>query len=155
MDALAKSGNSDAIHFPRVHFADAPFDFSFSGVKTSIINYAHNAEQTGRELNKPDVAASFSKAICEILTEKAILAVNTVDLPQKKLVVAGGVAANSMLRKMISDAAEKNGVSLYIPDISLCGDNGAMIASQGFFEYVSGKRAESDLNAFATESIEL
>ena len=155
MDALARSGNSDAIHFPRVHFADAPFDFSFSGVKTSIINYAHNAEQTGRELNKPDVAASFSKAICEILTEKAILAVNTVDLPQKKLVVAGGVAANSMLRKMISDAAEKNGVSLYIPDISLCGDNGAMIASQGFFEYVSGKRAESDLNAFATESIEL
>ena len=155
MDALAKSGNPDAISFPRVRFADAPFDFSFSGIKTSIINYAHNAEQTGKEINKPDVAASFSKAVCEILTEKAILAVNSVKLPHKKLVVAGGVAANSMLRKMITKEAEKNGVSLYIPDISLCGDNGAMIASQGYFEYISGKTASSDLNAFATESIEL
>ncbi len=155
MDALAKLGDPDSIYFPRVHFHDAPFDFSFSGVKTSIINYVHNAEQTGKELNKPDVAASFSRAICEILTEKAVLAVNSFDLPQKKLVVAGGVAANSMLRKMISEEADKNGITLYIPDIPLCGDNGAMIASQGYYEYCSGNIASSDLNAFATESIEL
>ena len=155
MDALAKNGNPDAVYFPRVHFPDAPFDFSFSGVKTSIINYAHNAEQTGKELNKPDIAASFSKAICEILTEKAVLAANTLNLPKKKLVVAGGVAANSMLRKMITDSAAKNGISLYIPDISLCGDNAAMIASQGYYEYSAGNISSSDLNAFATESIEL
>ena len=155
MDALAKLGDPDSIYFPRVHFHDAPFDFSFSGVKTSIINYVHNAEQTGKELNKPDVAASFSKAICEILTEKAVFAVNYFNLPQKKLVVAGGVAANSMLRKMISEEADKNGITLYIPDIPLCGDNGAMIASQGYYEYCSGNIASSDLNAFATESIEL
>lgn len=155
MDALAKEGDPDAIHFPRVHFADAPFDFSFSGVKTSIINYAHNAAQTGKELNNPDVAASFSKAVCEILTEKAVLAVNTLDLPDKRLVVAGGVAANSMLRSMITAAAKKNGISLYIPDLSLCGDNAAMIAAQGFYEYSIGRVASTDLNAFATESIEL
>lgn len=154
IDKLAKTGNPDAVHFPRVHFQDAPFDFSFSGVKTSIINYAHNAEQVGAEINKPDVAASFSKAVCEILTEKAVLAVNTLSLPGKKLVVAGGVAANSMLRAMISDAARKNNISLFTPDISLCGDNAAMIASQGFYEFSAGKCASTDLNAFATESIE-
>ena len=154
MDALAKTGDPDAIRFPRVHFQDAPFDFSFSGVKTSIINYAHNAAQSGKEINKADVAASYSKAVCEILTEKAVLAVNSLSVDKKKLVVAGGVAANSMLREMLINETGKNGIALYMPDLSLCGDNGAMIASQGYYEFLAGKTASTDLNAFATESIE-
>jgi len=154
MDKLAKNGNPHAVRFPQVRFSETPFDFSFSGIKTAMINYAHNAEQTGIEINKEDASASFSHAICSVLTEKAVLAVNTYEMPEKKLVVAGGVAANSMLRRYLTEASEKEKINLYFPEISLCGDNAAMIASQGYYEYLIGRNSDTSLNAFATESIE-
>ena len=158
IDALAKSGDPYAIDFPKVYFKDTPYDFSFSGVKTAVINYAHNAEQAGRELNKADVAASFSRAVCSVLTEKATAAVN--DLSEslgagKRLVVAGGVSANSVLRSYLARSAEENGFKLYLPPLSLCGDNAAMIAAQGYYEYLSGNVADETLNAYATKSIEM
>lgn len=157
IDALSKFGNPYAIDFPKVYFKDSPYDFSFSGVKTAVINYVHNAEQSGREINKADVAASFSRAVCSVLTEKATAAVN--DLAEtlgagKRLVVAGGVSANSTLRSYLTKSAEEYGFELYMPPISLCGDNAAMIASQGYYEYISGNVADESLNAFATKSIE-
>ena len=155
IDRLAKDGDRYAIKFPQVRFADKPYDFSFSGVKTSVINYVHNAEQRanqhGTEINKADVAASFSHAVCSILTEKAILA---AEHEGKKLVLAGGVAANSMLREYLTRAAESKGISLYIPPLSICGDNAAMIAAQGYYEYLSGNIADCSLNAYACKSIE-
>ena len=154
---MAKSGDPYAIDFPKVYFKDSPYDFSFSGVKTAVINYSHNAEQAGRELNKADVAASFSRAVCTVLTEKATAAVK--DLSEslgagKRLVVAGGVSANSVLRSYLARSAEKNGFDLYLPPLSLCGDNAAMIASQGYYEYLAGNVANETLNAYATKSIE-
>lgn len=158
IDALAKSGDPHAIEFPKVGFKDAPYDFSFSGVKTAVINYVHNAEQTGAEINKADVAASFSRAVCSVLTEKATAAVKELSDSLgagKKLVVAGGVSANSVLRSYLKRSAKENGFSLYLPELQLCGDNGAMIASQGYYEYLAGNVADESLNAYATESIEL
>lgn len=149
MDALAKNGNENAIQFPRVCFKDAPYDFSFSGVKTSVINYLHNAQQKDLEICREDVAASYSAAICSVLRDKAVMAVN--DFGKDRLVIAGGVSANSMLRRYLS---EVNGIKMFFPDLSLCGDNGAMIASQGYYEYLAGNVAGPELNAFACKSIE-
>lgn len=151
IDSLSKEGNRFAIKFPQVHFADKPYDFSFSGVKTAVINYVHNAQQHGIEINRADVAASFSHAICSVLTEKAVAAALHGN---RKLVLAGGVAANSMLREYMKEACDKNGVALYLPPVRICGDNAAMIAAQGYYEYLSGNIADTSLNAYACKSIE-
>ena len=143
----AETGNPDAIVFPKVHFKDAPYDFSFSGVKTAVVNFAHTARQRGEEINAPDLAASFTKAVCGVLTEKSVSAAkNTTG----KLVLAGGVSANKDLRRMMEESCKQEGIELFLPRPDLCGDNGAMVASQGYYELLAGNIAGSDLNAVAS-----
>ena len=152
MDKMAKDGNADAFKFPMPKVENCPYDFSFSGLKTSVINTIHNAEQKGVEINKADLGASFMKAVSNCLcknTEKAML-----DYGHKTLVIAGGVSANSVLRKDITELCKKHGWKLYLPELSLCGDNAAMVGSQGYYEYLSGNTAGLELNAFAGMSIE-
>lgn len=152
LDKVAENGNHLAFKLPRPVVHDAPYDFSFSGLKTAVINLIHNASQKGEELNKADVCASFRYAVVDCLTTNFLKAAD--DLKINKLVIAGGVSANSLLRKTLQAECEKRGYELYMPDKSLCGDNAAMVGSQGYYEYLSGNIAGTDLNAFATMSIE-
>ena len=152
VEAMAKNGNKEALRFPRVNFEDNPFDFSFSGVKTSVINYIHSKEQKQEKYSKEDVAASFTEAVCEVLSTKAAEA--TLKNNADTLVVAGGVAANSFLRDKLKKDCERRKLSLFLPELKYCGDNAAMIAAQGFFEYKKGNVAKTDLNAYANMSIE-
>ncbi len=151
MDKLAKEGNRSAVRFPRVHFDDSPYDFSFSGVKTAIINYLHNAEQKNEEINKADIAASYSDAVTDVLVHNFLAAAKEYNV--NTLAIAGGVSANSMLREKLLANIEKS-QKLYMPELSLCGDNAAMVGAQGYYEYLSGNVANIDLNARATASIE-
>ena len=130
----------------------SPYDFSFSGLKTAVINLIHNAAQKGGELPKADLCASFRKAVVDSLSDNFIRAAE--DMGYKKLVLAGGVSANSLLRRRISEECEKRGWSCYYPPVSLCGDNGAMVGAQGYYEYLSGNISGMELNARATMSIE-
>lgn len=150
MDKLARSGDPDAIKFPKVNFKDAPYDFSFSGVKTAIVNFVHTAKQRGEEMNAPDIAASYSNAVTQVLCDKFYLA--ATDLGHDTLVVAGGVSANSMLREKLQNALPK-GKKLYIPPLSLCGDNAAMVGAQGYYEFNAGFVAKYSQNAYATSDI--
>ena len=117
-----------------------------------MLNLLHNAAQKGEELNKADVCASFRYAVVNCLTTNFIKAAE--DLGVKKLVIAGGVSANSLLRRTLADECQKRGWQFYMPEKSLCGDNAAMVGSQGYYEFLSGRRAGTDLNAYATMSIE-
>ena len=128
------------------------YDFSFSGLKTAVINLIHNSAQKGVELNKADVCASFRYAVVDCLVTNFIKAAE--DLGQKKLVIAGGVSANSLLRRTLAEECKKRDWEMYMPEKSLCGDNAAMVGSQGYYEFLSGNIAGTDLNAFATMSIE-
>ena len=148
IDDLAQGGDDSKYQFPIAHVEGHPYDMSFSGLKTAVINLAHHAEQTGEELDRASLAASFTKAVSDSLVPRTMLAVNT--LGYGKLAVAGGVAANSRIRRDFQEAAEKGGVELFIPPLRLCGDNGAMIGAQGYYEYLAGTRAGSDLNAYAS-----
>ena len=151
LDKEARGGNINAYTFPKPRVDDNPLDFSFSGLKTSVINTIHNAKQKGEEISVKDLGASFLNAVVSSLethTEKAILQENS-----KTLVLAGGVSANSMLRERMSALAEKHGVKIYFPELSLCGDNAAMVAAQGYYEFSAGKRADMSLNAAATMPI--
>lgn len=152
IDKAAKQGNPNAYVLPHPKVTGCEYDFSFSGLKTAVINLVHNSEQKGIEINKFDLAASFQKTICEILVEKTISAANA--LGYDKIAVAGGVSANSELRETMGKACEKENKELYIPPLSLCGDNAVMIGCQGYYDYLAGKRAGSDLNAIATLSLE-
>lgn len=145
MDALAKKGNKNAIPFPRATVKDAPYDFSYSGLKTAAVNYLHNAEQKGEEIKREDVAASFTSAICDTIENRLAHAIDDFNPPA--LVLAGGVSANSHIRETVSNLAKKKKIPLYLPDLALCGDNGAMIASQGYYEILAGKVADITLNA--------
>ena len=151
MDKLAKEGNPKAIQFPKVRFKDDPYDFSFSGVKTAIVNYVHNARQKGEEPNLADVAASYSEAVTGILAENFLRCAKDYD--QKTLVIAGGVSANSMLREKLLAGKEKD-QQLFMPPLSLCGDNGAMVGAQAYYEFKAGNTAGLDLNALSAYSIE-
>ena len=152
LDKVAENGNPLAFKLPRPVVHDAPYDFSFSGLKTAVINLIHNASQKGEELNKPDVCASFRYAVVDCLVTNFLKAAE--DYNVKNLVIAGGVSANSLLRSTLKEECEKRGYNLYMPDKSLCGDNAAMVGSQAYYEYLSGNVAGADLNAFATMSIE-
>ena len=152
IDRLSREGNAAAIKFPRVHFKDAPYDFSFSGVKTSVINYAHTLSQRGEEMNRADVAASFSDAVTGILSENVTKAALSAGVG--RVVMAGGVCANSVLRGKLEAAAKKHSFELFMPPIPLCTDNAAMVGSQAYYEYKSGKRADLTLNGKSAESIE-
>lgn len=152
LDKVAEDGNPHAFKLPRPIVHDAPYDFSFSGLKTAVINLLHNSAQKGIELNKADVCASFRYAVVDCLTTNFLNAAE--DLGVKRLVIAGGVSANSLLRSTLSAECEKRGYEFYMPEKSLCGDNAAMVGAQGYYEFLSGNIAGSDLNAFATMSIE-
>ena len=153
LDKVAENGNKDAFTLPRPKVNDAPYDFSFSGLKTAVINLIHNSAQKGIELNKADVCASFRYAVVDCLTTNFLKAAQ--DLRVDKLVIAGGVSANRLLRSTLDEECKKRGFAFYMPEKSLCGDNAAMVGSQGYYEFLSGNVAGSDLNAFATMSIEL
>ena len=152
IDDAAKNGDGNFYKLPKPVVNGSVYDFSFSGLKTAVINMAHNAEQKGESLHRDNMAASFQKTVAEILTEKTILAAK--DLGYKTIALAGGVSANSGVRQKLSEECEKNGFSLYMPPLSLCGDNAAMIACQGYYDFLAGKRADESLNAIATLSLE-
>lgn len=150
IDKSAALGDKNAYKLPRPHL-DTPYDYSFSGLKTAVLNTLNNAAMKGEEINKNDLCASFQYTVCEILTDKLFLAAE--DLGYKTIVAAGGVCANSGLRSALDTKAKAHGFSLYYPPISLCGDNAAMIGAQGYYEYISGVRADLSLNAYATMDI--
>ena len=145
IDKLSKEGNPDAITFPKAHINDAPYDFSFSGVKSSVLNYINGCQMKGETFNQADVAASFQKAVTEVLVENAMRAVDEYDM--KKLAIAGGVASNSTLRQAMKDACEKKEIEFYYPSPIFCTDNAAMIGVAAYYEYLKGTRHGWDLNA--------
>ena len=151
VDRMAQGGNDQRYELPRAHVADAPLDMSFSGLKTAVLNLAHNAAQKGEQLDLKDLAASFSAAVSDSLVPRAMEAARMKGYG--KLAVAGGVAANSRIRADLERACAADGMRLYLPQLSLCGDNGAMIGCQGYYEYLAGKRAGMDLNAYANRDI--
>ena len=148
LNALAKEGNPQAIRFPRPHNG---YDFSFSGLKTAVINYVHTAEQKGEEINKADVAASFQQAVCDVLVNNTVAAAK--ELKVQKIAIAGGVAANTLLREQMESEGKKAGLSFFCPPIELCTDNAAMISCAGYLNYMAGIRGELDLNAVPQLSI--
>ena len=152
MDKLAKDGDSTAYKFPTPKVEGCPYDFSFSGLKTSVINTIHNATQKGLEINKADLGASFMKAVSGCLIKNVEKAMQ--DTGHKTLVLAGGVSANSVLRADVIDLCKKHGWELYLPELALCGDNAVMVGSQGYYEYLSGNIAGLELNAYAGKSID-
>ena len=151
IDELSKGGDDSRYSFPIAHVDGNPYDMSFSGLKTAVINLVHNAQQKGEEIDRAALAASFTKAVSDSLVPRTMMAAK--ELGYGKIVVAGGVAANSRIRADFTAAAEKAGCSLYVPPLRLCGDNGAMIGAQGYYEYLAGHTAGSDLNAYATMDI--
>ena len=147
VDKLAKEGDPDAIHFKRVYLEKDSFDFSFSGIKTAVLNYVNTEKQAGREIKTEDIAAGFQEAVVEVLVNKTIDAAKT--LGETKLALAGGVAANSALRDAMTEAASKAGIKLYLPEMSLCTDNAAMIGSAAYYKYMESGAEAVDLDAFA------
>ncbi len=145
LDKIAESGNDKAYILPRPKVEGAPLDFSFSGLKTAVINLLHNASQKDEEINVPDLCASYRKAVVGYLIDNFTKAAE--ETGAKKLVIAGGVSANRLLRRELTSYCEKTGRKLYMPELGLCGDNAAMIASQGYYEFLAGNTAGMDLNA--------
>lgn len=151
LDKISKNGDNTKYKFPRPHVEGSPLDFSFSGLKTSVINLVHNAEQKGEELNTADVGASFINAVVNSLAENTVKAMEQYG--EKTLVLAGGVSANSVLRRRMEEEAKAHGWHLFLPDLSLCGDNGAMVGAQGYYEFLKRRFAHLSLNAKATADI--
>lgn len=145
IDRLSKEGNPEAIHFPRARVEEAAYDFSFSGLKSSVLNYLNACEMKGETVNEADVAASFQKAVIDVLVEHALAAVETYGV--SKFAIAGGVASNSSLRNAFAQACKKRNITFYHPSPVLCTDNAAMIGAAGYYEYRKGTRSGLDLNA--------
>lgn len=145
IDKLAKEGNPNAIKFPRAKVENAPHDFSFSGVKSAVLNYMNGCKMKGIEVNRADIAASFQDAVVEVLVLRTIEAAKEYGM--KKVALAGGVASNQGLRAKMKEACEKEGLELYYPSPVFCTDNGAMIGVAGYYEYIKGTRHGLDLNA--------
>ena len=148
LDKMAASGDPGKYTLPHTHLSGNPLDMSFSGLKTAAINLIHNAEQKGETIDVPSLCASFSQAVSDILVPRTLRALQ--ETGRKTLAIAGGVAANSKIRGDFLRETERLGVRLCLPPLKLCGDNGAMIGAQGYFEYLAGVRAGQDLNAYAT-----
>ena len=152
LDRESVNGDSSKYAFPHPRVDGAPYDFSFSGLKTAALNALNKAKQKGEEVVVADMGASYIKAVVDCLAENTVKAAK--DLGYKKIVLAGGVSANSVLRRTMSEICEKNKWELYFPELKYCGDNGAMVGSQGYFEFVSGNTADMSLNAVASLPIE-
>ncbi|MFZ2538623.1 MAG: tRNA (adenosine(37)-N6)-threonylcarbamoyltransferase complex transferase subunit TsaD [Oscillospiraceae bacterium] len=148
IDKASVLGNPLAYKLPRPRVDGSEYDMSFSGLKTSVLNLLHNSEQKGIELNKIDLCASFQLAVCDILSDKLMLAAK--NFGYTNIVVAGGVSANSGIRKRLADECQKRDYKLYIPPLKYCGDNAAMVGSQAYYEYLSGNTASLDLNAISS-----
>ncbi len=151
MDRLSQGGDDRRYPLPRAHVEGAPLDMSFSGLKTAVVNLVHNAKQKGEELDLSGLAASFAAAVSDTLVPRTMEAARRRGYG--KVAVAGGVAANRRIRADLERACRQSGDKLYLPPLSLCGDNGAMIGCQGYYEYLAGVRAEMDLNAYANREI--
>ncbi|MCI9347137.1 MAG: tRNA (adenosine(37)-N6)-threonylcarbamoyltransferase complex transferase subunit TsaD [Lachnospiraceae bacterium] len=145
IDKVSREGNPDAIAFPRAKVGDSDYDFSFSGLKSAVLNYLNSCEMKGESFCQADVAASFQKAVVDVLTEHSMHAVESCGI--KKFAIAGGVASNSALREALTKACGERGVTFYHPSPLLCTDNAAMIGAAGYYEYVKGVRHGYDLNA--------
>ena len=151
MDRLAQGGDDKKYALPRSHVEGCPLDMSFSGLKTAVLNLLHNAQQKGEELDGPGLAASFQAAVSDILVPRVMEAAKRKGY--RKIAVAGGVGANSRIRADLEKACRETGDRLFLPPLKLCGDNGAMIGSQGYYEYLAGHIAGSGLNAYATRDL--
>ncbi len=151
LDQKAKLGDDKKYTLPRSHPGENPYNMSFSGLKTAALNLIHHAGQVGEELDVPSLCASFSAAVSDTLVPRVILAMEQTGY--RKVAVAGGVAANSRIRRDIISAAQKLGARVYMPPLRLCGDNGAMIGAQAYYEFLAGNMADMSLNAYATKSI--
>jgi N6-L-threonylcarbamoyladenine synthase len=152
IDNLSKTGNADSFKFPRVNFENSPYDFSFSGVKTNVVNLIHNLMQKGEAVATEDIAASFNKTVCETLADKLLLSVKHKSY--KKVAIAGGVSANSYLRDYLQRCCNKDNLQLFLPQKNLCGDNAAMVGCCGYYEYLKGNIADISLNGYAIMDIE-
>ncbi|MFI3325114.1 MAG: tRNA (adenosine(37)-N6)-threonylcarbamoyltransferase complex transferase subunit TsaD [Clostridia bacterium] len=153
MDKLAENGNDNAFTLPRPKVDGCPLDFSFSGLKTAVINILHKASQKNEEINRDDLCASYRKAVVDCLTSNFVKAAK--ECGYKNLVLAGGVSANRLLRREMQAKAREIGCNLYMPSLDLCGDNAAMIAAQGYYEFMAGKTADMSLNAVAQRDISI
>ena len=151
MDKLAQTSAGGVYKLPHATVDGAPLDMSFSGLKTAVVNLAHHAQQVGEKLDRGALAHDFAQAVSDTLVPRAMLALEQTGYTT--LVAAGGVAANSIIRRDLEAACEKVGCKLYLPPLRLCGDNGAMIGAQGYYEYLAGNRAGMDLNGYATKDI--
>ena len=151
LDKAAQQGDETKYHLPVAKPGENPYDMSFSGLKTATLNLIHHAEQIGEELDIPSLCAAFTAAVSDTLVPRVVRALE--ETGYKKVAVAGGVAANSRIRKDILEAAGKLGAEVYMPPLKLCGDNGAMIGAQAYYEYLAGNVADMSLNAYATKSI--
>lgn len=153
MDRLSQGGDPKKYKLPRSKVDGAPLDMSFSGLKTAALNTIHNAQQKNEELDLPSFAASFAQAVADELVPRAMSAAK--ELGYGKLAAAGGVAANSTIRHALEEACKKSGDRLYLPKLSLCGDNGCMIGCQAYYEYLAGKQGDMSLNGYANMDISL
>lgn len=151
LDRAAQQGDEKKYTLPRSKPGANPYDMSFSGLKTAALNLIHHAQQVGEELDINSLCAAFSAAVSDTLVPRAVRALR--ETGYDKIAIAGGVAANSRIRRDILAAAEQMGVTVYMPPLSLCGDNGAMIGAQAYYEYLAGNTADMSLNAYATKSI--
>lgn len=151
LDKAAQQGDETKYHLPVAKPGENPYHMSFSGLKTATLNLIHHADQVGEELDIPSLCAAFTAAVSETLVPRVVRALQ--ETGYRKVAVAGGVAANSRIRKDILEAAGKLGAEVYMPPLKLCGDNGAMIGAQGYYEYLAGNTADMSLNAYATKSI--
>jgi N6-L-threonylcarbamoyladenine synthase len=151
IDKLAKEGNSDAIPFPKAYLEEGSYDFSFSGLKSAVLNYLNSQRMKELEIPVTDVAASFQKSVVEILTEKAVKC--ALEKGVSRIVLAGGVAANSGLRSYLKSECEKNNIDLKYPPLTLCTDNAAMIGCVAYYDYIRGLRSSLDLNAIPSLKI--
>lgn len=152
LDKISKDGDENKYKFPVPKVSDSKYDFSFSGLKTFAVNLVHNASQKGGTVKPEDLGASFIKAVTDLLVSHTMEAAK--DTGAKTLVLAGGVSANSRLRRVMKEECDKRGIKLFMPELKYCGDNAAMIASQGYYEYLNGKRADLTLNAVASMGID-
>jgi N6-L-threonylcarbamoyladenine synthase len=148
LDDLSRGGDDSAFRLPRAKIDDSPYDMSFSGLKTAVVNIVHNAAQKSEPLDLPSLAASFASAVSDTLVPRTMAA--SQELGYDKIAIAGGVAANSRIRADFVKAAAALGKTLYIPPLKLCGDNAGMIGCQGYYEFLAGRRAGMELNAYAT-----